>query len=258
MISPEIKSIPKLAGDLHRAELFFPILKNFLGYTSLPRDPIGDAEKLMAVVSVRLMGVENYPMQGGRLLVINHPDVRTLVPALLALVRSYNIQTGRRDLKFLMGDIMPLKVNNGLGKSFYKLACRGVKNFAATYPDNIIPTITNRINCDYGKTRQLAREAVVNEIAGGAVVVLAPEGRPEKGNILLGREVPRYGAGEIAIGIGNLCIPVLPVAIWKEKESINLNIGPDFSPARNTGREEVMEIMQKIAVLLPSRLRGPY
>lgn len=259
MTPPEIRDIPNLAYGFHWAGILVPMIKNFISIdTPQARDPFLDGKKLREIIPTKVSGTENFPSKGANFLVLNHPDVAILVPAALSLLCEFNYQTGRKDINFLMGDISPLEIQNKLGKALYEKMLKGVRNFAATYPNNIVLTTTQRVNENYSETRNASKQKIMNRMLTGNVVALAPEGRPGNNNVLQSKKIPRHGAGEIALTAKTYKIPVLPVAIWKDQEQIQLNIGEQFFPNKKTGPEAVLELMEHIAYLLPKQLRGPY
>jgi hypothetical protein len=94
------------------------------------------------------------------------------------------------------------------------------------------------------------------------VVGLAPEGGDTPGGVL-GKLPP--GVGRFIILLSEYCPQILPVGVWKENGQIRLKFGEPYQLSLHAGlaikeRDRWVgdTVMQHIAELLPSHLRGDY
>jgi hypothetical protein len=94
------------------------------------------------------------------------------------------------------------------------------------------------------------------------VVGLAPEGADTPGGVL-GKPPP--GVGRFIVLLSEYCPQILPVGVWKDNGQIRLKFGEPYQlshPVELTAKELDRwvgdTVMQHIAALLPSRLRGDY
>jgi hypothetical protein len=94
------------------------------------------------------------------------------------------------------------------------------------------------------------------------VVGLAPEGVDTPGGVL-GKLPP--GVGRFIILLSEYCPQIYPVGVWKSNGQIRLKFGEPYQlslPVELTAKERDRwvgnTVMQRIAALLPSSLRGDY
>jgi hypothetical protein len=121
-----------------------------------------------------------------------------------------------------------------------------------------VPTIKSRPG--YRAGREQAIEQARRALRTGWVVVLHPEAETEKGNVMLPKRIYRHGAGGLVKEASQAGIVQLPLAMWTgpARKTI-IRVGEPFGidPAL-TNPEAVIEVMGKVAALMPNELRGPF
>lgn len=258
-LSPEIRKIPQLIGQLRKNSLVSELISGaFGGQTN--RDLITDARRGLEAFSeetpIALTGLENFPQEGGCLLVFNHPNVETLVPAILALFVGLNDTRGRDKIAIVTGSEIPLF------KKFIRAVPGSIafmKRFHGLYPDNIISLPTLETRRDYERGRLSACRKILGFLKRGGVIAIAPEGHVEKNNTIAPLETCASGPATLAIMARNGSFHVVPVGIWEGSDSvINISIGNPFNVSGSGRAEALEELMGKIALLLPNHLRGQF
>jgi 1-acyl-sn-glycerol-3-phosphate acyltransferase len=96
----------------------------------------------------------------------------------------------------------------------------------------------------------------------GAIIAITPEGRDHPGGIL---GSPPPGVGRFIHQITKHCQPIIPIGVYDDVDHFYINFGSPYKlviPAELTPVERdhhvTQQVMQSIAVLLPTRLRGNY
>lgn len=252
--SPELSKMPQVLYPFWKSRLMGEVLVGCLFEDhSQPRNIIADARRLVNFREMEICGVENTSLFGGSLAIINHPDIDTLIPALFFLTAEINDYC-EKNVVFTMASEVSLS-----GKYSIPIVTKLVENFTRLYPENIIPVPTaNRKNM-YKDKRTNSRQIIIRKMEEGNIVVLAPEARVEKNNIILEKGTYRFGAGELAKIAAGLNIPQLPIAIWQEEKKIKIVVGSPFFVGRDLDNSEAsVELMRQVAKCLPQRLRGPF
>lgn len=121
-----------------------------------------------------------------------------------------------------------------------------------------------------GQPDRRALRAALDALAGGRMVILAPEGRQ---SVIGGLEEGNEGAAFLALKSG---APIVPVAMTGTENShvyghlrkgrrapVTLKVGEPFHLPQGAGRQETLQegtrlIMQTLASLLPESYRGRY
>ncbi len=119
-------------------------------------------------------------------------------------------------------------------------------------------------NPEEAMQRALAMRAVLKYASRtpGGVIGMAPEGGDRPGGVL-GKLYP--GVGRFLHSISRTCPNIIPVGVWKEQGRIHVNFGRpyqlDIDPGLSTqelDQQVESQVMQRIAQLLPERLRGEF
>ncbi len=94
------------------------------------------------------------------------------------------------------------------------------------------------------------------------IVGLAPEGGDMPGGVLA---MPPSGVGRFILQLVKSGLEVTPVGVYLDRDGLCLNFGPAYRPVIDSvaSRDELdwsvrLQVMQKIAVLLPFELRGEF
>ncbi len=197
--------------------------------------------KLVRLVIMRatVRGLENFPRRGPALVVFNHiGDLDGfLVGSVLSFPPDAIVKIETRDERWLVGRI--------------------IRAYGFIYVHRGMPD-------------RRALRAVLDGLAEGRVVVLAPEGRQ---TLTGGLEEGTDGTTFLALKSG---APIIPVALtgtqnprvygnlkkWKRTD-VTVTIGKPFTIEEQTDRRESMpagtrRIMEELAKLLPKEYRGKY
>lgn len=264
LISPEIGKLPYIcrvfAGAGLVDDLVFDLAKG--RRRNLIADAVRLSEEFDKHSPVSISGIENIFADKGSFLVFNHPNVDKLLPALLKLMIDINVEK-RKNPVFVMGSEIPL-----FGR-FNKFSLPGspalLRRFHSIYPDNIISVPTARGRKDYLAGRYLAARKVIKSLESGNIVVISPEGHVEIDNQISPLETFNVGSGKLAIIATGQGIPINPVGIWVEKDIIQVVVGKSFKTeidgSVKPADKKVVAVgilMERIANLLPERLRGPF
>ena len=256
-LPPEIKRLPCVLQEFHQSGLLKPVLWDTLfGKSGFVRNFSEDVARLAAVRSINISGKEHLPQSGGGLVVFNHPDIDVIPPAIASLAGAL-YEGGRSDLVFVMGYWLISFGFVGLGLDFGLEILS--KRFTRLYPDNFIVVPTRASRKDYRQCRDRVKEEIVKRMSEGKLVALTPEGQIEADNIILPKKVFRHGSGYLARKASGLGLPIIPVAIWESGDKkIELAIGSAFRVEGTSNQEAVIQVMENIANLMPSHLRGPF
>ena len=91
---------------------------------------------------------------------------------------------------------------------------------------------------------------------------IAPEGRDGPGGVL---QAPPPGSGRLLLLLAGLGLPCLPAGVFEQDHVCHVCFGQPYHlagmtnlPARERDRQASQIAMQRLAALLPERLRGPY
>ncbi|KKU09498.1 MAG: hypothetical protein UX13_C0039G0018, partial [Candidatus Woesebacteria bacterium GW2011_GWB1_45_5] len=223
------------------------------------RDLQEDAGRLLSEyrdkVSVEVSGIENIP--DGGLLIFNHPNNDILIPALLDLIVKIK-EFKNREVSLVMTSEIMLFANLN-----EKVALPGsikfIERLHGIYPKNIIsaPTVTSRK--DFVTGRAKAARKVIERLREGQIVAISPEGHVEIDNVISPVDTFHRGSGALARLAGELAKPVVPVAFWEEgKGKLKTEIGQPFYVNGPNDLETVKNMMERISLMLPDSLRGPF
>jgi hypothetical protein len=253
-IAPEVWQLPGIICQFGRSGLLGDLVRaTFLG-RSLVRDWAKDGRKLAEVFPAEARGIENIPVKGGCLLLANHPRIDVALVALYQLAASLE-EEKNRELVFLMAGELAL-----WGDFSFPWLQILLSRYQALYPGTIIPVPTIKSRPGYRSGRLQATERARRALQTGKVVILTPEARTEKGNVILPKDLYRHGAGGLVKEASESGIALVPLAVWtgSGRETM-IRVGEPFLVDRTlTNQEVVVEVMGKVAALMPNELRGPF
>ena len=223
MWRPELVRLPRLTWSRRLMRLFARSLMKLLAFLLL---------------RIEVDGVENLPLKGPLIVVINH--------------------LGDADAAALLS-ILP-QPPDALGKiELYELPILGK-----------LMDWYGIIWLHRGQPDKRALRAALDGLAEGRIILIAPEGRY---TLAGGLEEGRGGAAFLAFKAG---IPILPIAltgtenrhVYSEmrrlkRASVTVRVGKPFTLMEQAGRQAAMQqgtrkIMQALADLLPLEYRGAY
>ncbi|QQG41299.1 MAG: 1-acyl-sn-glycerol-3-phosphate acyltransferase [Candidatus Woesebacteria bacterium] len=256
-LSPELREIPGIALKFTRAGLTSEIIRN-LFQENANRDLISDGNRLLVEFkksyNFNLEGLDNIP--NGGILAFNHPSNGILIPAFLEMA-SQVFEIKNKNISFLMATEIVMS-----GKFNDKIALPGsiqfITRFHSLYSDNIISTPTVESRKDFISGRAIAARNMIKRLKSGEIVAISPEGHTEIDNKISPIETFHKGAGAVAILAKKFDKPVVPTSIWSEESTIYIKIGAPFFIGSTEDGAAVIEIMAKIAEMLPIELRGPF
>jgi hypothetical protein len=253
-IAPEVWQAPRIIYQFGKSGLLGELVQaTFLNRSQL-RDMAADGRRLAEVFPAEVRGIENIPEEGSCLLLSNHPRIDVALLALYQFAASLRKEKGR-GFVFLMagelalwGDFAPRYLQTLLSR------------YQALYPETIFPVPTIKSRPGYHSGRVQATERARQALQTGQVVILHPEAETEKGNVILPKHIYRYGAGALVKESIRAGIVQIPLAMWVGAENKTvLRVGEPFAvDLALTNQEAVIEVMGKVAALMPNELRGPF
>lgn len=200
-----------------------------------PRDVYADALRYIEGKNIKSVGAENIPKTGGAMLVFNHPLGDILFAGMFELVRVSK-ETAKRNLRVVVGKSSPF--NNQLREIISPWLDEKLRIFNIMFSENVIDLSAN--NGDSVKT--VSRKTVVED---GEILAMAPTGGVD------GERYPQWGAGEIAISVSEVNLPIIPVAMWRRKGVIYVRIGTKIDVSGLNKEESADKMVIEISELLP-------
>jgi hypothetical protein len=228
----------------------------FGGHRSFRADAAACIARL--VPPLRVFGKEYIPSSGPCLLTFNHYSRPGFNAWWIALAVASQLPM---DAHFVMtGELtFPGKRFSPGGMPLSRWVLRGV---AKVYGFTSMPPMPPREK-DVAARAQSVR--AVLSFAGrtkNPVICLAPEGADMPGGRLT---FPPSGAGRFMLQLAGKGLKVIPVGVWEQDGSLCVNFGSAYTsavpvdiPADEKDREAAKTVMEKIALLLPSHLRGEF
>lgn len=235
LATPEVRSIPRVAVNFP-LRLTLDIIGSIKDHRE--RDIFADVGVYTQHRRIPVTGIEEIKVNGPYFLYINHPEVPTLIDGIFAITHAIDQKCQRRDLYIVAAD------------------------FGITLPWN--EHLISVANDEYAKqhqavgyrqSRQSTRDAIQNNLRGGHLVILAPEGKISPHNRLNGRESFRYGAGDVAVWATANDISQVPAAICVPRGKTEVHLGQPFFVSSTTGQDAVLEMMSRLNDLLPAEQR---
>jgi hypothetical protein len=206
----------------------------------------------------KVIGGENIPSRGPCLITFNHyhrPGFNAwwnaLVVAAQLPMETHIIITG--ELTF------PGKWYAPVGKPLSRWALRKI---AKTYGFTCMPPMPPREKDVSARAQSVRQVLSYVEQTQNPVICLAPEGGDMPGGKLA---YPPPGAGRFMLRLAGKEMKVVPIGIWEEDGRLCINFGPGFELSIPSGtaadaRDHLATklVMERIALLLPSHLRGEF
>jgi len=260
-IAPELGKLPEIVGSFYRAGLVKELIAGMMkGETG--RDIVLDAKRLLkeleAENQVNLMGLENVPRNVGCLIVFNHPNMDTLLPAMLKLIVGINENCGQQ-IKLAMGSEIPMMTENYVGKRAVPGSVSLIRRFHQMYSNNIISVPNTEDRKDFVSGRTVAVRKIMRAFKENNIVVISPEGHVEDGGAISRVDTYHDGSGKLAVLATKVGISTVPVAIWEEgNKEIEVMVGQPFLISTGDSKLAAIEAMSEIAKLMPEDLRGPF
>jgi hypothetical protein len=228
----------------------------FGGRRSFRDDGLACLERLNPPLCV--IGTDNIPQNGPCLITFNHyyrPGFSAWWMALgiasLVPVEMHWVMTG--ELTFPGKWYAPL----GMAGSRWLL-----KRFAKIYGFTTMPPMPPRPKDLKARARSVRRTLAFAKNHPRAILGLAPEGGDQPGGLI---NWPPAGAGRFVLLLAEQGFPILPVGCFEEAGEFCLRFGghyqlivPDGLSSKENDAAAARIIMQKIALLLPERLRGGF
>ncbi|KKT40008.1 hypothetical protein A3K29_01315 [Candidatus Collierbacteria bacterium RIFOXYB2_FULL_46_14] len=260
-LAPELGKLPEIVGSFYRAGLIKELIDGMLrGETG--RDIVSDAKRLLRELEsenqVNLMGLENMPRNVGCLIVFNHPNMDTLLPAMLKLIVGINENSGQQ-MKLAMGSEIPMTTENYVGKRAVPGSVSLLKRFHQMYSNNIISVPNTEDRKDFVSGRTVAVRKIMRAFKENSIVVISPEGHVEDEGVISRVDTYHDGSGKLAVLATKVGISTVPVAIWEEDDKeIEVRVGQPFLISTFESNLAAIEAMSKIAQIMPEKLRGPF
>jgi hypothetical protein len=253
-IAPEVWQTPGIIYQFARGGLLGDLVQAALLGRSVVRNWAKDGRQLAQVFPAEIRGVEHIPEEGGCLLLANHPRID------VALVAFYQFgarlaEKKNRDLVLLMAGELAL-----WGDFSFPWIQTLLSRFQALYPETLIPVPIIKSRPGYRSGRLQATERARRALQRGKAVILTPEARTEKGNVILPTDVYRYGAGGLVKEASESGIALIPLAVWTGPgRGTVIRVGEPFTVDLTlTDQRVAIEVMGKVAALMPNELRGPF
>ena len=236
------------------AGLFFDFL--FKRTHSFREDGLASIGRLKP--SLHVLGGEAIPQNGPCLITFNHyyrPGFNAWWTALALAatipVEVHFVMTG--ELTFPGRWYAPL----GMAGSRWLL-----KRFSRIYGFTTMPPMPPRPKDLKARTRSVRRVLTFARSHPQAMLGLAPEGGDQSGGLL---NWPPAGAGRFILLLAEQGFPILPVGCFEESGALCLHFGeayhikiPEGLKSKEKDIMATRSVMQKIAPLLPERLRGEF
>jgi hypothetical protein len=208
--------------------------------------------------SLHLLGEENIPQNGPCLVTFNHYFRSGFNAWWMALALAATIPV---EVHFVMtGELtFPGKWYAPLGRAGSRWL---LKRFSRIYGFTSMPPMPPRPKDVEERARSVRRVLDFARSHPQAVLGLAPEGGDQPGGLL---NWPPAGAGRFVLLLGEQGFPLLPVGCFEEAGAFCLHLGEAYQlkiPGGLSSKEKdiaaARAVMQKIAPLLPERLRGEF
>ncbi len=228
----------------------------FGGQRSFRRDGQACTERLEP--PLQILGAENIPQSGPCLLTFNHYYRSGFNAWWMALALAAVLPV---DVHFVMtGELTyPGKWYAPLGMALSRALLR---RFAKIYGFTTMPPMPPRPKDVAARSRSVLATLRYTRAHPQAILGLAPEGGDQPGGLL---NWPPSGAGRFIALLAEAGFPIAPASAFEDQGRFCLNFGERFSlevPAGLSGDEKdrlaAGIVMQKIAELLPVRLRGNF
>ena len=208
--------------------------------------------------SLHLLGEENIPQNGPYLVTFNHYFRSGFNAWWMALALAATIPV---EVHFVMTGELTFP-----GKWYAPLGMAGsrwlLKRFSRIYGFTRMPPMPPRPKDVKKRARSVRRVLAFARSHPQAILGLAPEGGDQPGGLL---NMPPAGAGRFVLLLAEQGFPLLPVGCFEEAGAFCLHFGEAYQlkiPGGLTRKEKdgaaARTVMQKIAPLLPGRLRGEF
>lgn len=259
-ISQELSRLPSVAASFYRAGLMGELIGS-MAKGETDRDLVVDARKLIQELhkhhDVSITGLDRIPKDTGCLIVFNHPNINTLIPAMLGVMVGIYDRTGKQT-RLAMGSEITLTSANFNEKSALPGSVWFLKRFHKMYSKNIISVPTAQNRSDFLSGRTIAIRKMMRTFSDRDIVCISPEGHVEKDGVISPVNTYHDGSGKLAMLATKMDIPIVPISIWAEHKKISVQIGkPFFTHAAEAG-EAATDLMRHIAASMPHNLRGPF
>lgn len=253
--SPELIRQPLMVAKFIKSEVGLGMAKEmFLSKEVKHRDFCEDMRLLFEEQPIEVEGLENIPKDGGGLIIVNHPDISIIAPAIFTLPVAIKDTISRDDMSILVG--IRIKV---LGDHDLPGAPTVINKFFDFYPDHLLQVPGNKRNHNYSAGRKVIKNETVARLAKGQLVALSPEALISFDGSILPTNIYRLGAGELGMTASILEVPIIPTGIWLEDNKIKVRVGEGFNlPTNEDPQQAVIHMMGEVAKLIPQKLRGPY
>ena len=208
--------------------------------------------------SLQVTGKENIPQSGPCIITFNHYFRPGFNAWWMALALAATIPV---DVHFVMTGELTFP-----GKWYAPLGMAGsrwlLKRFARIYGFTTMPPMPPRPKDVKARVQSVRRTLAFARSHPQAIFGLAPEGGDQPGGLL---NRPPAGAGRFILLLADLGFPMLPVGCFEEAgvfclhfgEAYNLKI-PEELASKEKDAAAARCVMQKVARLLPERLRGEF
>ena len=228
----------------------------FGGRRSFRRDGQACVERLEP--GLRVLGEENLPRSGPCLITFNH----YYRPGFNAWWMALSIAAAvPAEVHFVMtGELTyPGKWYAPLGMAASRWLLR---RFSQVYGFTSMPPMPPRPKDVQARSRSVLATLAYAKAHPQAVLGLAPEGGDQPGGVL---NLPPSGAGRFILLLARAGFPILPVGTFEEAGEFCLHFGKTYqlvvpgglsSDGKDAAAAEI--VMQRIAPLLPERLRGKF
>ena len=223
---------------------------------SFRQDGIACIERLKP--SLQVLGEKAIPQNGPCLVTFNHYYRPGFNAWWMSLALAATIPA---EIHFVMtGELtFPGKWYAPLGK----LGSRWLlKRFSTIYGFTSMPPMPPRLQDVKARASSVRRVLAFARSHPQAILGLAPEGGDQPGGLLA---MPPAGTGRFILLLADLGFPVLPVGCFEEAGAFCLHFGevhnlkiPEGLASKEKDAAAAGCVMQKIAPLLPERLRGEF
>ena len=253
--SPEVVRFPVMAAKFLHSGIVPEMTKDMLLSKEVKhRDFAEDMRILFREQPVYIDGLQNIPNKGGGLIIVNHPDISVIAPAIFNLPVAIKDTTDRIDFSLLVGIRLRL-----LGGIDFPGTPQVIDRFFDLYPKNLLQVPGNRDKNNYSEGRKKVKNECIARMAQGHLVTLSPEALISFDGSILPTHIYRLGAGELGMSASILEVPIIPVGIWLEKNKVKVNIGRGFNLSNSEdNKQAVIHMMGEVAEQIPNKLRGPY
>lgn len=246
-ISPELRTVPKIIGQLSSDGVLPEIISDILFQRRTPRNFLEDAGKIADHNTVAVEGLENIPQTGGVLIVFNHPYLDILLPALMNLAVGIKKEAGREDFTLVMAS--EFRLSGRQVERHFPGSPALFRGLGKLYPDTIILVPQKKSRRDYDSGRSAAAKRIIKALFDNRIVAISPEGQIEKDGSMLDIKDYESGVGRIAKFVIKKGIAIIPVGIRKNEVSkIILRIGEKMS-LQSDDEELLSTIMSEVKTL---------